>query len=106
MMVDPVGLGSALAALSPATNKVASEAASAANTVNPGSFAEMLADAGKNAVHQLENAETMAVRGIHGDVGPREVADAVMSAEQTLNAAIAIRDKLVAAYLEVSRMTI
>jgi flagellar hook-basal body complex protein FliE len=34
------------------------------------------------------------------------VADAVMSAEQSLQAAVAIRDKLVQAYLEISRMQI
>ena len=36
----------------------------------------------------------------------REVVDAVMSAEQTLQAAVAIRDKIVSAYLEISRMAI
>ena len=36
----------------------------------------------------------------------REVVDALMSAEQSLQTAIAIRDKLVTAYLEVSRMQI
>jgi flagellar hook-basal body complex protein FliE len=34
------------------------------------------------------------------------VVDAVMNAQQTLQAAVAIRDKIVSAYLEVSRMSI
>ena len=36
----------------------------------------------------------------------QQVVEAVMSAEQTLQAAIAIRDKVVTAYLEISRMAI
>jgi flagellar hook-basal body complex protein FliE len=36
----------------------------------------------------------------------RSVVDAVMSAEQSLQAAVAIRDKIVTAYLEISRMAI
>ena len=41
-----------------------------------------------------------------GDVTTREVVDSVMSAERSLQTAIAIRDKIVTAYLEVSRMAI
>ena len=48
----------------------------------------------------------MSVQGIQGEADTREVVDAVMSAEQSLQAAIAIRDKIVSAYLEVSRMAI
>jgi flagellar hook-basal body complex protein FliE len=36
----------------------------------------------------------------------RQVAEAVMTAEQSLTAAVAIRDKIVAAYMEISRMQI
>ena len=41
-----------------------------------------------------------------GDVSVREVVNSVMDAERSLNTAIAIRDKIVQAYLEVSRMQI
>jgi flagellar hook-basal body complex protein FliE len=36
----------------------------------------------------------------------QQVAEQVMSAEQTLQSAIVVRDKVVAAYLELSRMQI
>ena len=36
----------------------------------------------------------------------QQVVEAVMAAEQTLQSAIAIRDKVVSAYLEISRMAI
>ena len=41
-----------------------------------------------------------------GDVDTRQVVDAVMGAQQALQTTIAIRDKIVSAYLEVSRMSI
>ena len=48
----------------------------------------------------------MSVQGLQGQADTREVVDAVMSAEQALQAAVAIRDKIVSAYMEISRMAI
>ena len=71
------------------------------------SFGAALSAATTNAVSTLQNAEGLSVKALQGgDVETREVVDAVMNAEQTLQAAIAIRDKIVSAYLEVSRMAI
>ena len=46
------------------------------------------------------------MRGINGQANTQEVVDAVMSAERTLQTAVAVRDKIVTAYLEISRMPI
>jgi flagellar hook-basal body complex protein FliE len=46
------------------------------------------------------------MQALRGDVDTRQVADAVMSAQQALQSAVAIRDKIVSAYLDVSRMSI
>ena len=54
----------------------------------------------------LDFVELLNSIGVKGKADMREVVDAVMSAEQSLQAAVAIRDKIVAAYLEVSRMGI
>ena len=54
----------------------------------------------------LAAAEQTAARGLVDGAGPREVADAVMRAERSLNTAIAVRDKIVQSFLEVSRMAI
>jgi flagellar hook-basal body complex protein FliE len=54
----------------------------------------------------VRNAETTSVAGIQGRASVQQVVEAVMSAEQTLQGAVAIRDKVVAAYLEISRMQI
>lgn len=70
------------------------------------SFAAALSDVAAQAAATMRKAEQASVAGIQGKADTREVVDAVMSAEQTLQAAVAIRDKIVSAYLEVSRMGI
>jgi flagellar hook-basal body complex protein FliE len=70
------------------------------------SFAEAVSQAAANSVATLEQAEQISLRALKGDADTRQVVDAVMDAQQTLQAAVAIRDKIVSAYLEVSRMSI
>ncbi|MBX3582170.1 MAG: flagellar hook-basal body complex protein FliE [Rhizobiaceae bacterium] len=70
------------------------------------SFASVMADLATRTVDTLQTAEQAAVQGMQGQADTREVVDAVMSAEQALTAAVAIRDKIVSAYMEVSRMQI
>jgi flagellar hook-basal body complex protein FliE len=69
-------------------------------------FVEALQSAAKTTVSDLRNAEQISLKALSGEADVRDVADAVMSAEQNLQAAIAIRDKIVTAFLEVSRMQI
>jgi flagellar hook-basal body complex protein FliE len=70
------------------------------------SFATMLGAAAKRVGDNLNNAEQLSLKALQGDADTRTVVDAVMSAEQSLQAAVAIRDKVVSAYLEISRMAI
>ena len=70
------------------------------------SFAAMLTRAAGDAIGTLHQAEQVSVQALQGEADIRQVVDAVMSAEQSLQAAVAIRDKIVTAYLEVSRMAI
>ena len=75
--------------------------------VGGGGFLDALGDVAGRVVDGLNRSESLSLEALSGaDVDAREVADAVMSAEQSLQAAIAIRDKIVSAYLEVSRMAI
>jgi flagellar hook-basal body complex protein FliE len=69
-------------------------------------FGAMLSQLGANAANVVRHAEATAVAGIQGSATVQQVVEAVMSAEQTLQGAVAIRDKVVAAYLELSRMQI
>ena len=66
----------------------------------------MLGQAATSAVENLQQAEQLSAKALQGDGDMRSVVDAVMSAEQSLQAAVAIRDKIVSAYLEISRMAI
>ncbi|MGY6707029.1 MAG: flagellar hook-basal body complex protein FliE [Rhizobiaceae bacterium] len=88
-----------------ASELTAAQPPATAATEGP-SFAEALQARMASTVGNLEQAETMSIAAIRGEADTREVVDAVMSAEQSLQAAIAIRDKVVQAYLEVSRMQI
>jgi flagellar hook-basal body complex protein FliE len=69
-------------------------------------FGTTLAGIAGDMVTTLRQAEQASFDGINGKADTREVVDAVMAAEQTLQTAIAIRDKVVTAYLEISRMQI
>ncbi|CDX58399.1 Flagellar hook-basal body complex protein FliE [Mesorhizobium plurifarium] len=70
------------------------------------SFAEVLSQAATQTVNTLQGAEQMSIQALKGDADTRQVVDAVLSAQQALQTTIAIRDKVVSAYLEISRMSI
>nr|WP_280954197.1 flagellar hook-basal body complex protein FliE [Hoeflea marina] len=70
------------------------------------SFTDVLQSLSTDVVGNLRNAETQSLRSVHGEADTREVVDALMSAEQSLQTAIAIRDKVVSAYLEITKMQI
>ena len=69
-------------------------------------FADAMAEVATDAARALRSAETASINGINGQVSTQAVAEAVMNAERTLQTALAVRDKAVAAYLELSRMSI
>jgi flagellar hook-basal body complex protein FliE len=67
-------------------------------------FASVLAHVAAEGAQTMRAGEAAALGGLQGKASVQQVVEAVMSAEQTLQAAIAIRDKVVAAYQEISRM--
>ncbi|MFY0610923.1 MAG: flagellar hook-basal body complex protein FliE [Hyphomicrobiaceae bacterium] len=69
-------------------------------------FASMVAQMAGQAVDTVRVAEAASTAGIKGQMPITEVVDKVLEAERSLNAAISVRDKVVAAYLELSRMQI
>jgi len=69
-------------------------------------FADVLSQAATKTVNTLQGAEQMSIQALKGDDDTRHVVDAVMGAQQALQTTIAIRDKVVSAYLEISRMSI
>jgi flagellar hook-basal body complex protein FliE len=105
--VGPSGIGGAngaagLAQPSPVT--------STPNTVRteplPTDFGTVIGQMTLDAISTLRASEQTSIAGVRGQATTQQVVEAVMAAEQTLQASVAIRDKVVSAYLEISRMTI
>ena len=71
-----------------------------------GDFAALLDGLAASAGTTLRAGEAAAIAGIQGQLPVQQVVAAALEAERTLQAAVAIRDKLVGAYLEISRMQI
>ncbi|ATU95897.1 flagellar hook-basal body complex protein FliE (plasmid) [Phyllobacterium zundukense] len=100
-----VSTRNALSKLSETVNQGTAAASPAAATGQP-SFDNVLSQLAGSVSGKLESAEAVSMKSMTGDVPTRDVVNAVMDAEQSLQTAIAIRDKIVQAYLEISRMPI
>ncbi len=72
----------------------------------PTDFGSVMAQVATSARDALRGGEATAIAGIQGKATAQQVVEAVMSAEQSLQTVVAIRDKVVSAYLELSRMPI
>ena len=70
------------------------------------SFTDYFAKVSSDAIDAIRKGESASIAGIQGKQSVQNVVDAVMNAELTLQSAIAIRNKIVSAYQEVSRMAI
>ncbi len=82
---------------------------SAANseTISVGTgFESILKSFVTGTVDALRNGESTAIAAIEGKASTQQAVMATMQAEQSLQAALAIRDKVVSAFLEISRMQI
>jgi flagellar hook-basal body complex protein FliE len=83
----------------------ASAPAAAAGAAGP-SFGDFLQQFAAQTVDSLKGGEAAAIAGVDGKANVQQVVSAVMQAERDLHTAIALRDKAVAAYQEISRMAI
>jgi flagellar hook-basal body complex protein FliE len=104
--ISPVMPGISAPSLAPS-----SAASRAARTAGVGAasdvdFSTLIGDAVAGLAQKLKEAEAVSISGIKGVASTQDVVQQVMAAEQTLQASIAIRDKIVSAYLEISRMAI
>lgn len=76
-------------------------------TVETGAaFADMLGRVAQDGVAALKSSEATSLSALTGKAPAQEVVQSVMQAERSLHMAIAVRDKLVAAWQDVSRMSI
>ncbi|SCY06504.1 flagellar hook-basal body complex protein FliE [Microvirga guangxiensis] len=91
---------------SAATANVKSISGAPSNGVAQVSFLDTMTQVASSSIDMLKAGEAASIAGIQGKASVQQVAEAVMAAEQTLQTAIAIRDKVVAAYQEIARMAI
>ncbi len=76
-------------------------------TADPGkSFSDFVGESLNDAMNTGKAAENLSAQSIAGKADLTDVVTAVTNAEVTLQTVVAIRDKVVAAYQEISRMPI
>ena len=108
-MIDPVmtpSVSPAAGASRGVTGVSPGAAIAGAQEAQPQDFAAVLGQVAMDAIGVLKAGESTAVSGVRGQATVQQVVEAVMAAEETLQAGVAIRDKVVSAYLEISRMSI
>ncbi|GAK70200.1 flagellar hook-basal body complex protein FliE [Agrobacterium rubi TR3 = NBRC 13261] len=88
------------------TSLAGSAVSTAATAASGPTFGSVLGSVASDAVESLKKGEAMSFAGIQGKANTREVVDAVMQADQTLKTAVALRDKIVSAYLDIVKMQI
>ncbi|QOZ28798.1 MULTISPECIES: flagellar hook-basal body complex protein FliE [Bradyrhizobium] len=81
-------------------------AASAVQSSNDVGFDSVMKQVTSDAIGTLKAGEAASISAIQGKESTRRVVEALMSAEQALQTAVAVRDKVVQAYQEVVRMSI
>ena len=96
------GVNSITQALTSSAASQASQSAQASQT----SFSDVLGQLVSDSVDTIKGGEAASIAGISGKASAQQVVEQVMSAQRTLQTAIALRDKAVGAYQEISRMTI
>jgi flagellar hook-basal body complex protein FliE len=95
--ISRIGNSSPLSATTPTT----------ASQATPGNdFAQTMASMAAEAISTVKAGETTAIAGMQGKAPLQQVVQAVMQADQALRTVVAVRDKVVGAYQEISRMQI
>ena len=69
-------------------------------------FDSVMKQVTSDAIGTLKAGEAASISAMQGKESTRRVVEALMSAEQALQTAVAVRDKVVQAYQEVVRMSI
>ncbi len=92
--------GSAATQLPAATASVTT----ATNAV--GDFGQMMTQVATDTIGKLKTGEATAISGLQGKATVQQVVEAVSDAQGSLQTALAVRDKAISAYQEITRMTI
>jgi flagellar hook-basal body complex protein FliE len=106
MNLSPIGLYANVARLSETGPAAAAPPAKQATVPSARSFTATLAGAMKQATETVQAGETAAMQGLAGTMDSHQVVAAMTQAELTIQATVAIRDKMVQAYQEIMRMPV
>ncbi len=96
-MINPIG---------PVADLETARPVEGTNAASSAGFEKTFANVASAARNSMRAGEAAAISGLKGDTSVQDVVQALMSAEEQLRAAIAVRDRVVAAYQEISRMQI
>jgi flagellar hook-basal body complex protein FliE len=100
MITSPSALYANVARLSEASS------GGGATAAQPQSFANALADIAKDAIGTVQAGEQASMQGLAGTLDTHQVVAAMTRAELTIQATVAIRDKMVQSYQELMRMPV
>jgi flagellar hook-basal body complex protein FliE len=78
----------------------------AARDAGGGGFADLLKQAGGEALDALKGGEAQSLQAVTGKADLSAVTAAVNNAEIALQAVVAVRDRVIAAYQDISKMPI
>jgi flagellar hook-basal body complex protein FliE len=84
----------------------------AAGTANDSSetqstdFAGMVGDAAKSALQTMRQSEQVTTQGVAGKADVQQVVQALSNAEVTMQAVVAVRDKVLGAYNDIMHMSV
>ena len=73
---------------------------------NGDTFSSILSTFTKDAVDKMKTSESTSIAGLQGNATTQSVVESVMQAQEALQTALAVRDKTVAAFQDVTRMAI
>jgi len=85
---------------------IAPAAPTAIQSTDDVGFEAVMKQVTTDAIGTLKAGEAASISAMQGKESTRKVVEALMSAEQALQTAVAVRDKVVQAYQEVVRMSI
>ncbi|PSO21627.1 flagellar hook-basal body complex protein FliE [Bradyrhizobium sp. MOS003] len=85
---------------------IAPTAPTAIQSTDDVGFESVMKQVTNDAIGTLKAGEAASISAMQGKESTRKVVEALMSAEQALQTAVAVRDKVVQAYQEVVRMSI
>ncbi len=101
-----INVADALAAYRQNSGSAATQTGASSETEGVGSFGDMLKNFAGDAVQTLEQGEKAAVAGATGKADLTTVVTAISNAEQMLQTVTAIRDKVIAAYSDITKTAI